>query len=72
MAQLWLEALRLHIERARDYEGGSETAWCANYWRGECPGNRWSRELKEANKTPCQPKYTKAAPKTGGFPHLLT
>jgi hypothetical protein len=25
------------LERARDHEGGSKTAWCADYWRGE-PG----------------------------------
>jgi hypothetical protein len=28
----------LHLERARDCEGGLGTAWCADYWRGECPG----------------------------------
>jgi hypothetical protein len=28
----------LHLERTRDCEGGSETAWCDNYrWRGR-PG----------------------------------
>jgi hypothetical protein len=31
-----LEALHLHLERARDREGSSETAWCTDYWRGEC------------------------------------
>ncbi len=34
------EVLRLHIERARDREGSSETAWCTNYQQGECPC-RW-------------------------------
>jgi hypothetical protein len=27
-----------HFERARDRESGSETAWCADYWQGKCPG----------------------------------
>jgi hypothetical protein len=36
MAQLYSEAPRLHLERARDREGSSETAWCADYWQGEC------------------------------------
>jgi hypothetical protein len=27
----------LHLERARDRVGRSRTAWCADYWRGECP-----------------------------------
>ncbi len=30
-------------------------------------GGWWLRELKEANKPPSQPKYTKMAPKTGGL-----
>ncbi len=30
------------------------------------------RELKEANKPPRRPKYTKMAPKMVGFPHFLT
>ncbi len=39
---------------------------------GECPGRGWWwRVLKEANKPPCRPKYTKKALKTGGFPHSL-
>jgi hypothetical protein len=28
----------LHLERARDREGGSEIAWSADYWRGGVPG----------------------------------
>ncbi len=32
------EAPHLHLERARDREGGLESAWCTDYWRGECPG----------------------------------
>ncbi len=27
-------ASHLHLERARDCEGGSRTAWCTDYWRG--------------------------------------
>ncbi len=61
------EAPCLDLERARDLEGGSETAWCADYWLGECPGRGWWwRELKQANKPPCWLKHTKMAPKTGG------
>jgi hypothetical protein len=62
----------LHLERARDREGSSETAWCADYWRGECPGMEWWwRELKEANKPPCQLKCKKTAMKMDSFP-LMT
>jgi hypothetical protein len=28
------EAPRLPLEKARECEGGSRTAWCATYWRG--------------------------------------
>jgi hypothetical protein len=38
MLRLKLEAPGLHLERARDRNGGSKTAKCANYWWGECPG----------------------------------
>jgi hypothetical protein len=31
-------APHLNLERARDHEGGSRTAWCADYWRGGRPG----------------------------------
>jgi hypothetical protein len=27
----------LHLERARDGEGSSKTAWCRDYWGGGCP-----------------------------------
>jgi hypothetical protein len=33
-----LEASRLHLERARDCEGGSRTARCIDYWREGVPG----------------------------------
>ncbi len=62
------EASRLHLERARDHEGGSKTAWCADYWQEEVPGQRVVMEgVKEAKKPPCQPKYMKMVPKIGGF-----
>jgi hypothetical protein len=63
-----LEALHLHLERARDREGSSETAWCTDYWRGECPGRGcWWRELKLAN----QPEeINKNGAKNGQFPTL--
>jgi hypothetical protein len=35
------EAPGLHLERARDHEGGPRTAWCADYWRGECLARGW-------------------------------
>ncbi len=48
-----LEAPHLHLERARDHEGGSKTNWCIDYWREDCPGRGWWwRDLKEGNKPP--------------------
>jgi hypothetical protein len=35
------EATRAHLERARDREGGSRTAWCIDYWRWECLARGW-------------------------------
>jgi hypothetical protein len=47
------EAPCLHLERARGHEGDSETAWCDDYWQGECLGWGWRwRELKDATKPP--------------------
>jgi hypothetical protein len=61
--------LRLHLERARDFEHGIESAWCTDYWQGEFLGRGWGwRELKEANKHPSHLKCLKTASKT----HLLT
>jgi hypothetical protein len=38
----------------------------------ECLGRGlWWRELKEGNKPPCQPKYTKKAQRKSGFPHFF-
>jgi hypothetical protein len=43
------------------------------FWWGEYLGRGWWwRELQEANKPPSRPKYTKTAPKMGGFEHLMT
>jgi hypothetical protein len=57
-----------------------ETMKGAQKWLGaqtigwvEYPGKGWWwRELKESNKPPCCPEYTKTAPKIGGFQHLLS
>ncbi len=73
MLQPQLEAPRLHLERVRDHEGGSRTAWCTDYWRGECPARGWWwRESKKLNKPSKPPGMYKNSAKTGGFPHLLT
>jgi hypothetical protein len=65
MPQPYSEALRLHLERARDHEGGSETALCADYWLLAGRGPRQGmvvEELKEADKPP-PADFTKTAPK---------
>jgi hypothetical protein len=58
----------LHLERAGDCVGRSRTAWCTDYWRGECPALGWCGEVI----------YTFTAVwnsqkrwKTGGFAHVL-
>jgi hypothetical protein len=57
-------APRLHLERARDHEGSSRTAWCANFWWRECQARGWwSRELKKSNKPAKPPKMYKMAQK---------
>jgi hypothetical protein len=62
----------LFLERARDRAGDSETAWCTDYWLGECPGRGWWwSELKEAKKPPASTKITKTASKTSSFGHFL-
>jgi hypothetical protein len=33
------EAPRRHLERARDHEGSSKTAWFSDYWRKGVPGH---------------------------------
>ncbi len=56
MPQLQSEAPHCHLERARDREGGSETAWCDDaptIGEGSAQaGDGWWRELKKANKPP--------------------
>jgi hypothetical protein len=45
------EAPHLHLERARDCEGSSRTAWCTDYWRGESLARGWWwRKSKKSNK----------------------
>jgi hypothetical protein len=42
------------------------------FGRGECLARGWWwRELKEANKPPRRPKYTKKDAKNGWFPALI-
>jgi hypothetical protein len=66
-----LKALCLHLERARDREGGLETAWCADYWRGSAWGVWWWRELKEANEPPAGRNTQKNGAENGQFPTLF-
>ncbi len=70
MLRLQLEAPRRHLERARDPEGGSETARCTDYWWGSAQLGAGG-ELKEVNRPPTQAKIHKNGAK-GGFQHLLT
>ncbi len=66
------EAPCLHLERARDREGSSRTAWCADYWRGECPARGWWwRKLQKSNKPSKLPEIYENGEKTGGFTHFL-
>ncbi len=59
------------LRKARDREGGTKTAWCADYWQGEFPSwGWWWRESKESNTPPCCPECTKTA-KNGWFRALL-
>ncbi len=67
-----LEAPDLHLERARDRAGGSRTAWCADYGRGECPAQGWWwRELQKSYKPSKPPEMHENGEKTGGFAHIL-
>ncbi len=62
----------LHLERARDHVGGSRTAWCTDYWRGECPVRGWwQRGSQKSNKPSKPPKIHENGQKTGGFVHVL-
>jgi hypothetical protein len=52
--------------------GGSRTAWCADYWRGECPVQGWWwRGSQKPNKPSKPPEINKNGEKTGGFAHVL-
>ncbi len=56
------EVRSLHLERARGLESSLKTAWCADYWQGECPGRgRWWRESKESNMPQFRPECKKMA-----------
>ncbi len=73
MPEPQLEAPCFHLERARDCEGGSRIAWCADYWQGECPARgMWWRESKESNNPPKPLGMYENGAKTAGFPHSLT
>ncbi len=59
----------LHLERARDRVGRSRTAWCSDYWQGECPA---LGVVVERSYIPSQPyEIAKNGEKTGGFAHVL-
>ncbi len=65
-------ALGLHLERARDRVGGSRTAWCADYWWGECPALGWWWRVSQKSYIPSQPyEIAKNGEKTSGFAHVL-
>ncbi len=65
-------ALELHLERARDRMGHSRTAWCADYWRGECPVQGWWwRGSQKPNKPSKPPEIDKNSELTDGFAHIL-
>ncbi len=65
------ESPDLHLERATDRVGGSRTAWCANYWRGECPVQGWWwRGSQKPNKPSKPPEIDENGEKTGSFAHV--
>jgi hypothetical protein len=72
MPQPQSEAPDLHLERARDRVGSSRTAWCADYWQGECPVKGWWwRGSSKSNKSSKPPEIYENGKKTGGFAHVL-
>ncbi len=72
MPRLQSGAPGLHLERVRDRVGGSRTAWCADYWRGECPALGWWWRISQKSYIPSQPyEIAKNGEKTGGFTHIL-
>ncbi len=72
MPWLQLEAPDLHLERARDHVGGSRTAWCTDYGRGECPVQGWWWRGSQKPNKPSKPlERDENGKKTGGFAHVL-
>ncbi len=66
------EVPHLHLERAKDREGGSESVWCADYWLRECSGKGWWwRQLKEANKPLGRPKVSENGFQNERLPTLI-
>jgi hypothetical protein len=64
MSQPKSEAPHLHLERARDREGCSRTAWCADYGRGESrPGGGGGESHRSQRSLPSPSKCTKTAKK---------
>jgi hypothetical protein len=45
----------LHLQRARDRVGRSRTAWCADYWRGECSVQGWWWKGSQKSNKPSKP-----------------
>ncbi len=60
----------LHLERARDRVGRSRTAWCADYWRGECSALGWWWRGHIYLSQPYE--IAKNGEKNGRFWHVLT
>jgi hypothetical protein len=60
------------LERASDCVVDSRTAWCADYWRGECPVQGWWwRGSQKPNKPSKPPEIDENNKKTGVFAHVL-
>jgi hypothetical protein len=52
--------------------GGSRTAWCADYWRGERPVQGcWWRGSWKPNKPSKPPEIYENGKKTGGLSHVF-
>jgi hypothetical protein len=67
------EGPRLYLQRARDREGSSRTAWCPDYWQGGVPGPGVVVEgVIESNKPSKPPGMYENGTKMAGFLHLLT
>jgi hypothetical protein len=55
------------LRKARECEGGSKTAWCADYWWRECLGGGG---VEEANK-PMPAQIHENGAENGRFPTLI-